>query len=56
MKTIGIKNIMLIHKNRLSLRENLSFSHISHRQFYFVAACASLDPEIDGEKALNLGP
>ena len=56
MKTIGIKDIKLTHEKSLSLRGNLTFSHISHRQLYFVAACALLDPEIDGERALKFRP
>ena len=45
---------MLINEKSLSLRENLAFSHISHRQLYFVAARALLDHEIDGEIALKV--
>ena len=56
MKTIGIEDIKLIHEKSLSLRRNLTFSHISHRQLYFVAACALLDPEVDGEIALKFRP
>ena len=47
MNTIGIEDIKLIHEKTVSLRGNQNFSHISHRQLYFVAACAILDPEID---------
>ena len=56
MNTIGIEDIKLIHEKAISLRGNLNFSHISHRQLYFVAACALLDPEIDGEIALKFRP
>ena len=56
MKTIGKEDIKLIHEKSLSLRGNLTFSHISHRQLYFLAACALLDPELDGEIALNIRP
>ena len=56
MNTIGIKDIQLIHEKTISLRGNPTFSHISHRQLYFVAACALLDPEIDGEIALKFRP
>ena len=56
MKTIGIEDIKLIHEKSLSLRGNLTFSHISHRQLYFVAACALLDPENDRQIALNSDP
>ena len=56
MKTIGIEDIKLIHKKSRSVRGTLTFSHISHRQLYFVAACALLDSEIDGEIALNFRP
>ena len=56
METIGIKDIMLINEKSLSRRENLNFSHISHRQLHFDAACALLDPEIDGEIALKFSP
>ena len=55
-RTIGIEDIKLIHERSLSLRGNLTFSHISHRQLYFVAACALLDPEFDGEIALKFRP
>ena len=53
MNTIGIEDIKLIQGKTISMRGNLNFSHISHRQLYFVAACALLDPEIDGEIALK---
>ena len=56
MNTIGIKDIKLIHEKTVSLRGNQNFSHISHRQLYFVAACVLLDPEIDGEIALKFRP
>ena len=55
-KTIGIKDIQLIREKSLSLRRNLTLSHISHRQLYFVAACVLLDPESDGELALKFRP
>ena len=56
MNTIGIEDIKLIHEKTVSLRGNQNFSHISHRQLYFVAACALLDPEFDGEIALKFRP
>ena len=56
MNKIGIEDIKLIHEKTVSLRGNQNFSHISHRQLYFVAACAFLDPETDGEIALKFRP
>ena len=56
MNTIGIEDIKLIHEKTVSLRGNQNFSHISHRQLYFVATCALLDPEIDGKIALKFRP
>ena len=56
MNTIGIEDIKKIHEKAISMRGNLNISHISHRQFYFVAACALLDPEIDGEIAFKFRP
>ena len=56
MKTIGIEDIKLIHEKTVSLRGNQNFSQIAHRQLFFVAACALLDPEIDGEIALKFRP
>ena len=56
MDTIGIEDIKLIHVKVISVRGNLNFGHISHRQLYFVAACELLDPEIDGEIALKFRP
>ena len=56
MNTIGTEDIKLIHEKTVSLRDNQNFSHISHRQLYFVAACALLDPEIGGEIALKFKP
>ena len=56
MKTTGTKKIKLLNEKSLSLRGNLTFSQISHRQLYLVAACALLDSEIDGEIALKFRP
>ena len=56
MKTIGIKDIKLIHEKVLSLRGNINYTHISYRQLYFVAACSLLDPEVDGEIAFKFRP
>ena len=57
MKTIGTKDIMLKHEKKTQKkRGNLTFSHQSQCQLSFVAACALLDPEIDGEIALKFRP
>ena len=56
MNTSGMQDIKLIHIKTISLRGNLKFSHISHRQLFFVAACALLDLEIVGEIALKFRP
>ena len=54
MNTIGTKDIKLIHEKVLSLRGNISYTHITYRPLYFIAACSLLDPEVDGEIALKL--
>ena len=56
MNTIGTKDIKLIHEKVLSLRGDINYTHISYRQLCFVAACSSLDPEVDGEIALKFRP
>ena len=56
MNTIGTKDVKLIHEKVLSLRGNISNTHISYRKLYFVAACSLLDPEVDGATALKFRP
>ena len=56
MNTTGTKDIKLIHERVLSPRGNINYTDISYRQLYFVAACSLLDPGVDGEIALKLGP